>query len=210
MKKQVVFWSGILGVLLFALPSVLGGLQIEGYSVISQYISESFATGVPKTAYLRFMFVIGGVLLFIFGLTVPLVLPRSRTLKIGFLLFALFYGLGTITVALFPCDFGCPTDVENSSLSQLIHNASGFLTYVITPFAMMGVGVTLQKWAYARPLSKVSLICGGLAFVFVFILFADPTGPYIGLFQRIVECSILFWIAYTAIYGRTIEDQSMK
>ncbi len=203
----MVFLSGVLGASLFALASILGGLQIEGYSTVSQYISESFATGLPNTGYLRLMYVIGGFLLFIFGVMAPTVLPKSKILKIGFLLFAIFYGLGTITVALFPCDFGCPSDIENLSLSQFIHNIVGFFTYLITPLGMIATGVASRKWHYLNGLSKVSLICGVIALTFVFFLFTDSTGPYIGLFQRIIECNILFWVVYTAFFSRVSKYQ---
>lgn len=206
MKRQVTFLSGVLGALLFTVASILGGLQIEGYSFIGQYISESFASDLPNTGYLRLMYVIAGGSLLIFGVLVPSVLPKSGTLKMAFLLFALFYGLGTITVSLFPCDFGCPTEVESSSLSQLIHNVSAVFTYTITPLLMVAIGVSLRKEADLKGLAKVSLAFGFIALAFVLLLLASPKGPYIGLFQRIVEGSILFWVTYTALRCRNIKN----
>lgn len=207
MKRQLIFLCGFLGAFLFALSSILGGLQIEGYSFISQYISESFATDVPNTGYLRVMYIISGLLLFIFGLVVPSVLPKSKSIRIGFWAFAVFYGLGTITVALFPCDFGCPTDIEGVSLAQVIHNASAFFTYIVAPLAMIGIGVSLKRVSSVALLSRVSLICGTIALIFVWVLFTDPTGPYIGLFQRIIETCILGWVAFTSLSIRNEKNQ---
>lgn len=207
MKRQLIFLSGFLGALFFAVASILGGLQIEGYSFISQYISESFATGVPNTSYLRLMYIISGLLLFIFGFTVPSLLPKSKAIKIGFWVFALFYGLGNITVAVFPCDFGCSTDIAGVSLAQIIHNTSAFFTYIVTPLAMISIGISLKKWSITLTLSKVSLICGMLAFIFVMVLFADPTGGYIGLFQRVIEANILGWVVFTSFNSRNNKNQ---
>ena len=54
MNKTITFWLGILGALFFITPSVLGGLQFENYSHISQFISESYAFGTPYGVYMRF------------------------------------------------------------------------------------------------------------------------------------------------------------
>lgn len=202
MKRQLIFLSGFLGVLLFAMASILGGLQIDGYSFVSQYISESFASGLPNTAYLRLMYIISGFLLFIFGFVVPSALPKSRAITIGFWVFAILYGLGTITVAVFPCDFGCPTDIKDVSLAQFIHNTSAFFTYIVTPIAIISIGLSLKKWASVGTLSQVSLVCGTMALIFVMILFADPTGPYIGLLQRVIEANILGWAVFTSFFSR--------
>ena len=71
---------------------------------------------------------VSGFLLLLFGFIAPQALTLSKIAKSGFYLFGIFYGLGTVTVALFPCDFGCPTAIESSSLSQLIQNASASFT----------------------------------------------------------------------------------
>lgn len=208
MKKQLVFWSGILGASLFAFTSIWGGLQIDGYSFVSQYISESYATGVPDSEYLQKLYVISGVLLAIFGVSASFAFKESKAIKTCFVLFAIFYGLGTVSTGFFPCDFGCPSDSE-VSLSQFIHNISGFLVYAIVPFCLIGVGWSSKNRVELSKLSIVSLICGAISLVFVVFLFGNPKGPFIGLFQRIIEASILFWVLFTAFYVLKINKQSV-
>jgi len=207
MKIQVAFWSGVLGALLFVITSVLGGLQLEGYNFISQYISESYATGVPHSEYLRRLFIFSGLLLALFGFMAPFALKTGKSIKASFFLFAIFYGLSTVTTGFFPCDIGCPSDDE-VSVAQFIHNTVGFLTYSIVPFCLIAVGLASKKRFDLSKLSKVSLICGGLALAFVVVLFGDPQGAYIGVFQRIIEGSILFWVMVTAFFIRNIENQA--
>ena len=207
MKRQVAFWSGLIGASLFVITSIIAGLQIEGYNFISQYISESYATGIPNSGYLKNLFIISGICLAIFGWSATLNFKGYKSIQISFFLFAIFYGLGTITTGFFPCDYGCPSSAE-VSVSQFIHNATGFLTYVIVPFSLIGVGLASKKLPSASELSKVSLICGALSLAFVIILFGNPQGPYIGLFQRIIEGSILFWVMFTAFYIRRINNRS--
>lgn len=196
--KKLIFGAGILGPLLFVVASILGGAQIEGYSLISQYISESYASGLPNTEYLRYMYIASGILMALFGFMAPSSLPKSKGLKLGFFLFAIFYGLGTVATGFFPCDIGCNPDPEIAILSQFIHNTAGFLVYAIVPFCLIGIGFASKIKTGGANYAKVSIICGGLAIGFVVFLFGNPTGPYIGLFQRIIEGSILFWVIFTA------------
>ncbi len=200
MNRFLVFALGVLGALLFIVPSILGGLWIDGYSFVRQYISESYATGVPNAAYLRFMYIASGLLLFAFSLLAPNFFPKSKTCQMGFLVFGILYGLGNIVVSLFPCDEGCPTGIEDSSFAQIIHNASGFLTYLIVPFCVLAIGFSLRKMLKAQRLPIIATVCGVIAFAFVVLLFGNPTGQFIGLFQRIIEGSILFWVISTSFY----------
>ncbi len=208
MIKHIAFWSGLIGTSLFVLTSIVGGLQFEGYSFISQYISESYATGVPNATYLRKLFISSGALLTLFGFFAPYALRTSKSIKINFFLFAVFYGIGTVVTSIFPCDFGCPSEGE-VSLSQMIHNSSGFLTYVIVPFCLIVIGVASKKLEYPK-LSKISLFCGILALSFVVILFGNPKGQFIGLFQRIIEACILFWVVYFPFFIRRKYNSASK
>jgi len=146
------------------------------------------------------MYIVSGCLLLLFGFTAPQALSLSKVAKGGFYLFGIFYGLGTATVALFPCDFGCPTAIESSSLSQLIHNASASFTYMVVPVCLLIIGLSLRSRDGLIGVSKVSLICGALSLVFVVFLFGNTSSPFIGLFQRIIEGSILFWVVYCSFY----------
>lgn len=198
MKNQITCWLGLIGAILFIVTSMIGGLQFEGYSFVSQYISESYANGVSNTANLKRGFILSGVLLASFGFMAPFVFNGSKSITVNFFLFAIFYGLLTIVTSLYPCDFGCPSGAEVSA-SQMIHNFSGFLTYVITPLCLIGLGLSFNKQSNVAKLKKVSLACGSLALIFVLLLFKNPEGAFLGLFQRIIEGSILIWVMYTAI-----------
>jgi len=148
------------------------------------------------------MYIAAGILMAVFGFMAPSAMPKSSGIKIGFFLFAIFYGFGTVITGFFPCDMGCDPDPENASLSQFIHNTAGFFTYAIVPFCLMGIGFSSRKMMGVTDFSKTSIFCGILAFSFVVLLFANPTGTFIGLFQRIIEGSILFWVIYTSFYIR--------
>jgi hypothetical protein len=201
MNKTITFWLGILGALFFIIPSVLGGLQFENYSHISQFISESYAFGTPYGVYMRFFgFIPSGILIALFSLSCWKLLSKSGLLKLGLFGFGLFYGIGTVIVGVFPCDEGCNKDLLNPSVSQLIHNLFGGLTYLIVPTCLILIGLSSRKWSKTTSFSTLSITCGTIALIFSALLLGDPDGNYIGLFQRITEGSILFWLINFAFY----------
>jgi Protein of unknown function (DUF998) len=201
MSANKIFWFGILGVLFFITATVLGGLNISNYSHIQQLISESYATGIPNEIYLRaFGFFPSGVFITLFAFYAMRILPKSELTTIAFSGFGIFYGIATIIVSVFPCDAGCNTELIDPSISQIIHNISGGLTYIIVPICLILIGVKARKWKNGKTFSILSIIYGIIAILFVLIFFKNIEGNYIGLYQRIIEASILFWIVNIAFY----------
>jgi len=204
MNKTVTFWFGIIGTLLFIAPSVLGGLQFENYSHIHQFISESFDIDAPYGIYIRLLgYIPSGFFITIFAFSAIKILSIPRVTKIGLLLFGIFYGIGNIIVGIFPCDSGCNKDWINPTISQIIHNTSGALTYLIVPIGLLLIGIGLKK---PQNIKLISIICGIIAITFSFALSANPTGNYIGLFQRLTECSILFWLVSFSFFIKNYSE----
>ncbi|MEP2278817.1 DUF998 domain-containing protein [Maribacter sp.] len=200
MSNKLIAYIGIIGISLFTISAIVGPLLIEDYSVVSQYISESFAINTAYGRYLQYMgYVPSGILITIFCFSAPKYLPSSKLVLIGFLGLALFYGLGTILVGLFPCDAGCPTNIMNSSLSQLIHNAMASLTYIFFPICLIGIGLGLKKMENYNRLSQIAVITGIISGIFIFSLFSDPDSGYRGILQRIIETCFIVFIISTAL-----------
>jgi hypothetical protein len=186
---------GILGVSLFAVASFLGGFQFENYDPISQYISETMAVGTPYGETLRlYGYIPSGILLTLFGFNAFKKFPKSSLTKIGFWGFGIFYGIATIVVGVFPCDQGCNKELIDPSISQIIHNLTGFLTYVFVPISILIVSIGLRNSKNFLKLSTIGFICGLFSIVFVGLLISDPSTNYAGLFQRIIESIFIIWI----------------
>jgi hypothetical protein len=206
MNKTFTFWFGILGVLFFIIPSAIGGFQFENYSHIKQFISETYAIDAPYGIYLRlFGFIPSGIFIILFSFSALKILPKSNLLKIGLIGFAFLYGFGTILVSIFPCDAGCNKELINPSLSQIIHTFSGALTYTFVPFCLFLIGISAKKWKDGMHMVILSVLCGAVAFLLSMLLSNNPTGPYIGLIQRIVEISVLLWITVFVFYIKKLK-----
>ena len=127
-------------------------------------------------------------------------LPKSQLIKLGFWGVAIFYGLATVVVSIFPCDEGCGKELNDASASQIIHNLVGLLTYLFVPVCLIIIGAKAKEWFNGKRVSLISFLCGGLTFVFIAILISNPLSNYAGLYQRLIEGSILSWIVCIAFY----------
>lgn len=200
MSNKLTFFIGILGVLLFVVASVVGGFLMENYSVTSQYISESYAIDTEYGMVLRtYGYIPSGILLTLFAFAASKKMPQSKLTKLGFYGLAVFYGMATILVGFFPCDSGCNKQFIDPSVSQVIHNLTGFLTYIFVPVSMILIGIGLQKASMYQRLSKQGITYGIISVLFVYLLFSDANSAYIGLYQRVVESVFVIWIITCAI-----------
>lgn len=195
MNKYLTFWAGILGVAFFILATFFGGLQLSGYSHISQLISETYAIDTPYGWEVRYFgFLPAGIFLTIFGFSAINSFPRSRSTSAGLAGLAIFYGLATIIVSFFPCDKGCNKTLMNPSASQIIHNLTGLLTYVFVPICLFIIGFSLRNRRHGKDLAILAVVVAINCVVFIAIFASDPLSKWAGLYQRIIEGGILFWI----------------
>ena len=199
MKHKITFLIGIVGVSLFVISSIIGGFLIENYSVMSQYISESYAIDTEYGKILRIIgYIPSGFLIALFCFVAVRYFQSSKQLKIGFYGIGVFYGLATIVVAIFPCDSGCNKELIDPSSSQLIHNFVGSLTYLFVPIFMILIGSGLKKTSN-KLFSLQSILLGALSILFVYLLIANPNSGYIGIYQRMVEMLFVMWVIFCAL-----------
>tara|TARA_Y100000780_G_C13487281_1_gene340843 strand:+ start:26 stop:670 length:645 start_codon:yes stop_codon:yes gene_type:complete len=200
MNNKVVFLIGILGVSLFAIPSIIGGFLIEDYNLISQWISESDASDTKYGLALRiFGYIPSGFLIAIFCFVGFKKFQPSKLTKVGFYGLGVFYGIATIITGIFPCDVDCNKNFIDPSISQIIHNLAALLTYIFVPISVMIVGLGLRHSPSHNRLSVIAITCGIISSLFVSLLLADLSSQYVGLLQRIIESIFLIWIITCAI-----------
>lgn len=201
MNRNTLFWLAISGTILFVISTILGGFLLEGYNHLQQFISESYAIDTHYGLYLRFFgYLPSGILFLLFSIYALKHIQKSYLINIGLIGFGVFYGFGTILVSIFPCDIGCNKEMINPSVSQFIHNFVGAITYIFVPVCLLLIGISARKWHSGNIISIISIICGLIAIFFTFQLSSNPWSDFIGLYQRIIEGSILFWLTTFALY----------
>ena len=205
MKKGVAV-TGILGVFLFVVTTVIGGFLHSNYNHIAQFISELYAVEASNADALRFYgYIPSGICIVLFAFFLNAILPKSIGTTIGCILFGFFYGFGTILCSIFTCDAGCNTKLIDPSLSQLIHNGMGMMTYLFVPIALLCIGISNRSKLF---LSNYTIATAVFSFVLVFVL--DVQSPLKGLIQRLIEGSFLLWILYCSINATKIGSKLNK
>ena len=200
MRNKLTFLVGIFGVSLFILSSILGGILIENYSLTSQYISETYAIDTEYGIYLRtFGYIPSGILLTLFCFLGIKYFQPSKLTKIGFYGLGIFYGLATVIVGFFPCDSGCNKEFIDPSISQVVHNLTGLLTYIFVPISIILISISLKQLPHYNRFSIQSITYGIISILFIYLLISDSNSPYIGLYQRMVETIFIIWIITCAI-----------
>ena len=198
MSNKSIFFIGVLGVSLLAASFILGGLLIENYDIVSQFISESYAIDTEYGLLLRiFGYIPSSILITLFCFLAVKYFQPTILIKIGFYGIGIFYGLATLVVGIFPCDSGCNKELIDPSFSQLTHNFTGLLTYLFVPFFMILIGLGLKKSTYYS-FSMQSILLGIISFLLVCVLGSDLISEYIGLYQRMIESLFVLWIIFCA------------
>lgn len=175
--------AGAVGVAAFVTGWVLGGARRRGYSPVHQAISQLARYGTPQRALMQTAFLVFGVGVALFGLT----LARSwGRLLLGALV--ALNGLATVAVASFPLSAagGGSEDTRHAAAASV-----GYVTLALVPLAgRRGVGLPRLSLAFAV-ITAVALLLS---------VVAHPTG----LWQRVGlttgDCWLL--IAASCLYAR--------
>ena len=196
MNSRLAYLTGLLAVLTIVLLTIIGGAFYPNYSHTSQFISELGATNAPHAAAVNFGgFLPAGLLFVAFCWFAWRALPRAGPSNLGFLGLA-FFGIGYVAATFFPCEPGCRTD--NPSLAQSLHNLLGLMGYFTAPLSLLLLGRAAWRWADGGHLAVLGF--GGGALALVALLLFSPELGYVGLAQRVLEGSVLTWVAACAFY----------
>lgn len=190
MIRTIAFWSAVIGYLLLVIMIVAGGAATPGYSHVADFISELGATGAPQARLVNWAgFLPIGICITTFAVAGAFVAPRGGLRYAGFFCLVLF-ALGYIGAAFYPCDVGCRSAVP--SVSQMMHNLTGLVSYLGAPIGLILLGVSAKRWPGAAWLSPLAFVCAAISGVaFIVMLAETPVG---GLVQRVLEAAVAIWI----------------
>jgi len=202
--------SGILAAILPLIVLPISGYIQPNYSHIENLISELNQRGLPHSlqiGYFGFLPIGLVTLLFIWRLKFEIV--HSKRSLVG-LLFVALSGADWIVTVLAPCDPGCPK-LGDISLSQKIHNLSGFLTLVLVPVGVYLLIKPLRDSGFGKAVTVMSVITlVNVVVTFPIFLFNISLGSP-GLIQRLDLGVFLVYLSLLSIkiYARMLQPKNM-
>lgn len=197
MSGRLAMITGVLGAVWLVAMVAIGGAAWDGYDHVAQYISELGANGAPYGWHVSWLgFLPIGVLICAFAFFAWSAAPRSLLSALGFVGVFLF-AIGYAGSAFFPCDFGCRPDTP--SFSQVMHELVGLAGYLLAPLTLVLLGVAAWKWPGATWLAIIAFIAAASSLVGLGGLM-DPESPTLGLYQRVLEASMLSWVVACGLY----------
>ena len=204
MKKQnALRWLGISGALsavVYAAHVVLGGLLWQGYSHMTQTISELTADGAPNAALLRVFTTAYGVLAILFAAWLIFALHRvgaKRAAIVGAVLLLIVEFASLVGYSLFPLRGGTEMDSENVG-----HLVVTGIVVLGTIGSVLLTGLGLTKTEGLKALGVFSLVCVGIIVVSGGMTPAAMANnlPVSGLLERVNIFTLQTWVFVLSIW----------
>ncbi len=196
-KWNIWRWLGLAGALsalVYAAHVVLGGMLWNGYSHVTQTISELTADGAPDAALLRVFTTVYGVLAIVFAAWLIFALRGQRarrTAVVGAVLLLVMEFSSLVGYALFPLRGG--TEMDPANMGHLVVTG---IVVLCTISSVLLVGLGLARTPGLKALGVFSLVCAALIVVSggmtpVALANSLPVG---GLIERVNIFTLQSWI----------------
>lgn len=200
--------GGVLGPVLFSTVVIVAASYRPGYSHIRQFISELGATGSENAALMNYAgFLLGGLLIASFGVSLLGKLPNNRTTRIASVLVSLF-GLGVAASGLVSCDIGCPQG--SGTTENLVHNAIGPIAFLSLIAATLVLGIYWWYEHNGRVLASYSVCTGVASLLSLALLVASlEAREMTGLWQRILLGLLFCWCIVVALHTTSAGNRDL-
>jgi hypothetical protein len=196
MRRRNLLYCGIASSALYVAMNIIGVIQWEGYSPVSQSVSELFAIGAPSRPIWVVLGIVYQVLVSLFAWGILASAGRNRPLRIaGSLLLA--YGVIGFLAPFFPMhqrgSEGTSTDTMHIILT--IATVAFMMSAILFGAAALGKRFRLYSIATVVPL----LVFGALAGLDGPNVAANLPTPWLGVTERINIGVFLLWVVVLAI-----------
>jgi len=195
--RLVLLICGILSSLLYVATIVLAPIRWEGYSSISQMVSELIAIDAPTRPLVVPLFISYSVLVYAFGWGVWASAPGKRALRFTAVGLVGKEVLGLVVTLFFPLHL---RGVEGT-LGDTMH---GILTGVGNLFMLLAIGSAATAFGKRFRLYSITtivlLVVGSvLSFLDIPRVAANLPTPWMGMTERINIFAYMLWVVVLAI-----------
>ena len=195
--RQALLTCGILSSLLYVVTDVLGGVRYEGYSFVSQAVSELAAVGSTSKAFVDPLFFTYGLLALAFGVGVFREADerRNRALRTSAALLILYAAAG-LTGSLFPMGMR-GTGTLATDLPHIV--LTGILVTLLLGamvFGAFALGRRFRAYSFATVFAVI--LFGALTVPYAARLASGLPTPGFGIAERINIYAFMLWVVALA------------
>ena len=198
--QRFLLLSGALSSLAYVAADVLGARRWEGYSPVSQAISELSAIDAPSRPVMIVLGLLYDVLVVAFGIGILRAAGASRALRVAGAL-TLAFGLFCLTGPWTPMHRREVLAAGGATLTDTLHIAATIgdmlFIFAIVGFAAAALGRRFRVFSLAIALTM--LCFGALTIPDAPRLQAGLPTPWLGLVERVNNGAFLLWFAVFAI-----------
>ena len=195
--RTLLLACGIFASLLYIATDILGGLRYEGYSFISQAISELAAFGAPSKPFVDPLFTAYGVLALVFALGVLVEAGRNRALRTAGALLAAHAVLGLTAPASSAMHERGSIPVEGDLAHIVLTAGIVILLLAAIGFGAAALGRRFRIYSIVTLLTVIALTAATAPYAMR--LAAGKTTPGFGIVERIDVYALMAWLAVLAI-----------
>ena len=197
MTRKALLVCGILSSVLYVAITIFVAAQAEGYSSVSQTVSELSAIDAPTRALWMKLIPIYGLLLIAFGYGVWLSGRRSRTLRVAG---ALVIAHGVLGFFWPPMHLRPVLAAGGETLSDTLHIAWTFVTVVLMMLSIGFAAVAFGRWfrVYSIATGVLLVAFGALTGTYAPNIQANLSTPLVGVWERIDISFFLLWVVVLA------------
>jgi hypothetical protein len=196
MTRKALLLCGIVGSLVYVVADVIGALTWEGYSYVSQSISELSGIGAPSRPLVVPFFFAYAVLSIAFGLGVWRSAGGRRSLRVlGGLLVG--YGIVCLTGPFTPMHLRGAERTLTDRLHVLSTIVDVLFILFMVRFAASAFGQRFRRYSFATIVVVFGF--GLLGGFYGPRLEADLPTPWLGVIERISVFAFLLWTSILAI-----------
>lgn len=208
--QTILIALGIMSSILYLVTDITASAMWHEYSPVSQTISELIAIDSPTRLYVMILFVVYGLLIYVYGIGIMLSSNGKRALKITALLIIAKEVLGLAATLFFPIHLrGVEADFSDT-MHGILTSAGVFLCM----FPAMIAGTVSFKGKF-RFYSIITMI--------LFIIFGILAGldqpnyalniptPMMGVWERINIYGYMIWIViFSVLLLRSNKEKNLK
>ena len=196
MARKILLFCGILSSLLYVAMNIIGAMQWEGYSSLSQTISELSGIGSPSRMLWIWLGILYQLLVILFGWSIWDSGGRKRSLGMaGGLL--LVYGVLGLAAPLFPMHLRGVERMLTDTMHKVLTTVTVALMLAAIGFGAAALENRFRLFSTATIL--VLLVFGALAGLDVPRIDANLPTPWVGVTERIAAGAFLLWVVVLAI-----------